>query len=307
MKKVIITGGTGAIGIAFIKKCIQSQTEIFVLCHKNSKRIENIPRHPLVKVIEMNLNELCKVTENDIGCFDTFYHLGWEGTFGCTRNDMKLQIKNIQYTVEAVELAQRLGCHTFIGVGSQAEYGRYNGILTPDTRTKPENGYGMAKLCAGQMSRQICKDKGIKHIWTRVLSVYGPYDGLESMVISSILKMLKGEKASFTKGEQKWDYLYCSDAAEALFLLGDYGADGKTYCIGSGKARQLKEYIYCMRDEINPDLPIGIGDLAYAENQVMHLQADIADLKADTGFKPRIDFKEGIKHTIDWVREMGLK
>ena len=55
--------------------------------------------------------------------------------------------------MDAVNLAHRLGCEFFIGAGSQAEYGRVEGKLNAQVPTNPENGYGMAKLCAGQMSR----------------------------------------------------------------------------------------------------------------------------------------------------------
>lgn len=52
------------------------------------------------------------------------FHFGWMGTTGAARNDMDLQCRNIAYTIDAVRLAQRFGCKTFIGAGSQAEYGR---------------------------------------------------------------------------------------------------------------------------------------------------------------------------------------
>lgn len=72
----------------------------------------------------------------------------WRG-----RNDMPAQIENIRYTIDAVRTAAAMGCRVFVGTGSQAEYGRVDGVLRADTPTNPENGYGMAKLCAGQMSR----------------------------------------------------------------------------------------------------------------------------------------------------------
>lgn len=302
MKKVVITGPSGAIGIALIQKCIIEGIEVLALCHKHSKRITNIPMHPLVKIMEIELDDLPNINV-DNNSYDAFFHLGWEGTTGEARDDMLLQIKNIVYTIEAAKLAEKLGCKTFVGAGSQAEYGRHNGMLSPDEKTIPDSGYGMAKLCAGQMSRKICERTGMKHIWARIFSVYGPFDGAGSMVMSTITKMLKGEKCTFTKAEQNWDYIYSSDAANAIYVLAKKGKSGKTYCVGCGQARQLKEYIYQIRDGIDPNISVGIGELAYAEKQVMYLQADISTLMDDTGFEPRVDFKEGIGKTIKWVRE----
>ena len=46
----------------------------------------------------------------------------------------------------------------------------------------------------------------------------------------------------------------------------------------------------------------GIGKKDYAPNQVMHLEADISELTAYTGFKPVISFEEGLKRTINWIK-----
>lgn len=215
---------------------------------------------------------------------------------------MYLQNQNVRYTLDAAELAYRLGCTTFIGTGSQAEYGRVEGSLTPETPVHPENGYGMAKLCAGQMSRAICERLQMKHIWVRILSVYGPYDGAGSMVSSTIRTLMAGKHASFTPGEQRWDYLYSEDAARALCLLAENGISGRTYVLGSGRARPLKEYImeiYRAVGEVNSKAgSIGIGDLSYGEKQVMHLEADLGQLVQDTGFKPQVSFEKGIRETI---------
>lgn len=233
---------------------------------------------------------------------DAFYHFAWDGTFGNYRNDMYLQNQNIKYALEAVDAAAILGCGTFVGSGSQAEYGRYEGKLNADVPAFPDNGYGMAKLCAGQMTRIWCEKKGIRHIWPRILSVYGPYDGSNTMIMNVIGKILKGERASCTKGEQTWDYLYSKDVAKMLYLLGILGVSGKIYCLGSGIAKPLREYIEIMRDIINPDAEIGFGDVEYSEKQVMHLCADISELQKDTGYVNEFDFEEGIKETIMWYK-----
>ena len=81
------------------------------------------------------------------------------------------------------------------------------------------------------------------------------------------------------------------------------GVSGKTYCIGSCKIRKLREYITIMRDTIDEKLPLGIGEVPYAEKQVMHLCADITELKKDTGFEPRYSFESGIAETIEWVKK----
>lgn len=302
IKNVIITGPTGSIGTALTDKLTSENIEVYAICRANSKRIDNLPKALNVHVIECDLSELAQVRSQLPQQCDVFFHFGWAGTFGNIRNDMYLQNKNIRYTLDAVELAKECGCHTFIGAGSQAEYGRVEGMLDAKTPAFPENGYGMAKLCAGQMSRVKCQEYGIRHVWTRILSVYGPYDGENTMVMSTIHKLLNGEKPVFTPGEQMWDYLYSKDAAGLFYAIARKGIDGKVYCVGGGKAKPLAEYIGDIRNAINPELELGIGELPYNDKQVMYLCANTEELIADTGYQYKYSFEEGIKETIEWYK-----
>lgn len=303
MKRVIITGPTGAIGMALIQKCIETGTEVTAVCHRGSARIARIPVSGMVKVVECDNSELKTLPDRLDGEYDAFFHFAWACTAGEGRNDMRAQTENICHTMDAVEAAARLGCRCFIGAGSQAEYGRVEGRLSADTPVFPENGYGIAKLCAGQMSRLRCGQLGIRHIWFRILSVYGKYDGEQTMVMSSIRKMLDGETPEYTPAEQMWDYLYSEDAALAIYLAAQKGRDGAVYCLGSGQALPLREYIEMIRDEVDPALPLTFGAKPYGEKQVMYLCADITDLQRDTGFTPQVGFREGICKTVEWVKE----
>ena len=316
MRRVIITGPTGAIGMALINLFEQAGLQVIAVVREASERKKQIQESEKVILVECALADMKelpdRVTRAMERCgwdhnitIDTFYHFAWAGAFGDGRNDMFLQNSNITHSLEAVDAAARLGCKTFIGAGSQMEYGRYEGKLNADVPVFPENGYGMAKLCAGQMTRIQCEKYGIRHIWTRILSVYGPYDGKGTLIMSLIASLLEGSRFLCTKGEQQWDYLYAKDAARIMFLLGEKGVHGKVYVVGSGSARPLKEYIEIIRNIISPELPVGYGEVAYSDKQIMYLCADIEELVRDTGFKEEYSFETGIKETIDYQVEKG--
>lgn len=299
----VITGPTGAIGTALVRRMIQDDVQVYAVVRPGSRRLSTLPEHPNVHIVQLDVSELARLPEFIPAGADAFYHLAWRNTEQTGRNNVPAQISNISFAVEAVWAAAALGCKVFIGAGSQAEYGWSDGILRPDTPCFPRLAYGMAKLCAGQMSRLECQNLKIDHIWTRFLSVYGPGIGMDSVITSVIQQLLDGEKPSLTEGSQIWDYLFADDAAEAAYLLGEYGVSGKTYVIGSDSARPVKEYIEILRDAVDPTLPLGFGEKPYAPQQLMHLEADISELQADTGFRPKTDFAEGMRIMVDWMRE----
>ncbi len=305
-KTAIVTGATGMIGTALLECLIDEGYEVIAVTRPDSKRNGNLPAGRIVHNVKLSIEDYSSLTSavksTGIKKADLFFHLAWSGTYGESRNDMDIQTANIKASVEAVRAAAELGCTAFLGAGSQAEYGRVeNGKkLAGDTPCHPETGYGIAKLCAGQMTRVEAKNLGIKHIWTRILSVYGPHDGLQTMVMSGITKMVSGERPLYTKGEQVWDYIYCKDAARALYLAALKGTDGAVYPIGSGEPRLLKDYIKAIRDAVEPSLEIDFGDIPYCPGQVMYLCADISALKTDTGFSPEYTFEQGIRETVEW-------
>lgn len=303
IQTAVVTGPTGAIGIALCEKLLRENVTVYAVCRPGSSRIKDLPKAAALHVVECDAKELATLPQKMEGVsVDAFFHFAWAHTIGQGRNDMPAQIENIQSTIDAVRAAKALGCRVFLGAGSQAEYGRVEGLLKSDTPAFPENGYGMAKLCAGQMSRVEAKALDIDHVWVRILSVYGPHDGPMTMISGTIRKLLAGERPALTAGIQRWDYLYAGDAADAFYLAACHGRNGAVYPLGSGQAMPLKDYIIQMRDAIDPALPLGLGEVPYGPLQVMHLQADISALQADTGFAPKTPFAEGIRRTMDWVK-----
>ena len=152
IRSAVITGSTGAVGTALCQELAQNGITVYAVCRPASQRTDNVPKHPLIHKVLCDLGEIKKLPQLIGSSVDAFFHLGWAHTIGSGRNDMSAQIRNITHTVDAVQAAAALGCQVFIGAGSQAEYGPVNDISRPETPCNPTNGYGIAKLCAGQMS-----------------------------------------------------------------------------------------------------------------------------------------------------------
>lgn len=302
----IVTGGTGVTGTALVRYLLKQGVYVTALVRPGSLRKRYLPEDDKrLTIIDWGMENYKESSmlfkENK---YDVFFHLAWDGSMGKqkedNRNNMYLQHQNTLYMLDAVELCRKVNCKNFVVTGSQAEYGRCDGKISEQTRECPENGYGIAKLCAGQMTRIMCRNYGIRHIWARLFSVYGPYDGTHSLIDTSVKKLLKGESPEYTKGEQLWDYLYSFDAAKALFLLSEKGRDGEVYCVANGSPKILKNYIEIMHRVVNPNISPRLGVIPYGSSQVMSLVADINKLKEHVGFEPEYTFEMGIEEIKQW-------
>lgn len=297
MNKIVVTGATGCVGSAIVRRALAQGMEVTCIVHEGSKRLSNLPQDEKVKIVECNLSDYASLQLGE--GYDTFIHMAWEKTFGASRDDAEVQMRNIQYTLDACHLAKRCGCQVFVGAGSQAEYGVQSVDLTPDLPVNPESGYGIAKYAAGKLSAMLCKSLGIRQNWVRILSVYGPNDG-ENTLISYIIRELKaGRSPELTKCEQIWDYLYADDAADAILAIAERGGNCKTYPLGSGEGRKLSEYIGIIRKIINPEIALKYGAKEYYLHQPMYLVANIDELIRDTGWHPNFSFVEGLKKIIN--------
>ena len=72
--------------------------------------------------------------------------------------------------------------------------------------------------------------------------------------------------------------------------------------LGSMDGRVLKDYIEIIKNKIDGDAELGYGEVPYGKEQIMHLEADIAELTKDTGGVPEISFEEGIEKAIGWIK-----
>lgn len=296
IKSIIVTGATGAVGSAVVRRALAKGLRVTCIVHQGSKRLGNLPQDVNLKIVECNLSDYKDLHLE--GQYDAFIHLSWEKTFGASRDDAEVQTRNIQYTLDAVHLAHRCGCTVFVGAGSQAEYGVQSVDLTTDLSVRPESGYGIAKYAAGKLSAMLCKSLGMRQCWVRILSVYGPNDGENSLISYLIREFKAGNSPQLTKCEQMWDYLYADDAGEAILAVAEKGVDGKAYPLGSGNGRRLSDYVNEIREVINPDVEVQFGAKEYYPHQPMHLVADISELTEDTNWVPKAVFGQSIKNLI---------
>ena len=291
MNKIVVTGATGMIGIAIIEEALKQNIKVVCIIHKNSTRILNIPDSYNIQIIKADLSEYEYLIPVITDC-DAIIHLACDKTFGSSRDDVDIQVKNIQYTLDAVRLAKKMSCSVFVGAGSQAEYGPVSCDLTSSTPTNPESGYGIAKYTAGKLSSLLCNQLDMRQNWVRILSIYGKNDAAHTLISYVIDELKEGNSPELTKCEQTWDYLNCEDAAKGILAIAKSGINGKAYPLGSGNGKKLSEYIEIIKNIINPEIKIKYGLKDYYPHQPMHLVADISELTQDTGWIPKISFED---------------
>lgn len=303
-ERVLITGANGFIGSHLVKRYLSEGVQVMIVVRDSSNMQRLSGFESQISILRSSMNNIATQQEKILEFApQVVFHLAWSGGNSSTFvNDPNQYYKNISGSLELIRLAYLSGTQRFIGFGSVVEYGVPEVPCSERQIPKPLNLYGKAKLALWDMTRELCAANGMSLAWVRPFWLFGEADDPLRLIPLVTRQFLNRESPKLTAGEQLWDYLYIKDALEALMRLGqNYGAIG-VFNLGSGKAYPLSEIVTFIRDQINPQLSTGLGEIPYASNQIMHLQADISRLTQAVGWTPHHSIWDGLRLTIDSSR-----
>ncbi len=295
--KVFLTGATGGIGSFVAEALLQKGFQVAALVRQSS--VEALKNTESFQRIQGDLTEISLI-EDDFARFkpDIIIHLGWVGVDQKEKNNAT-QMSNLKAAVDLLRLAKTHGVKTFIGMGSESEYGVQNRKLSEAAQTLPLTNYAVAKLATGLLCEKICHDSKINFVWLRLFSSYGPRDRAGSLMSLLIKSLLSHQSMPLSRCEQVWDYTFVKDIARLFAMIAQDPKEGGFFNLGGGQACQLKDVVLKIADIIGEGKELlDFGARAYAPNQMMHLEADISKLQKVYGWSPKVSLEQGLTETI---------
>lgn len=302
MKNAIVTGGTGFIGGWLVQELLNNDYDVTVIVRRRTKLLPEIQNNPKVHVIEKNITDIEVRDFKANKEYDVFFHLGWGGVTPKYKNDVSVQLDNIAMSLHAIEIAGEIKCKRFIASGTVAEYALCDGVIDVNAKQSPNDIYGAAKASAYYFLEVRARQLNQPFIWVVIPSTFGERRHDNNIITYTIRSLLNGYKPKYGNLQQMWDFLYVGEVVRAIRLIGESGRTEMIYGIGSGKYETLGAYIKRIRDLINPELELGIGEIPAMSTKTFSSCVNIDDLKRDTGFMPSVTFDEGIKKTIEYLK-----
>lgn len=300
MENVLVTGGTGFIGSAVVECLIKNKKNVYILT-KEEKELSHIREKKIkdAQCIFIDLKNIRDLKSTGIQV-DTCYHFAWDGIAGQALSNIERQYNNIKYCYELEKTLSQIGCKRFIGAGS---FGQLE-LKHKKCLTDKEKYYKCAKDACEDFCKTYSYELGIDFLWPLITNCYGAGEESNRFINTMVKELLMGNDFPVSEGNHFYDFVYIDDVAEAFYLIGEYGKVGKRYVIGSGEAKRHRDWIEPVPSYLHSKGKLRFGEYTFSGVFMEKCDYDISELSKDTGYRPKVSFKDGITKTAKYILKM---
>ena len=220
---------------------------------------------------------------------------------------------NIDATVNLLVAARDAKVKRVVYAASSSAYGDTPTLpKREDMQPNPISPYAVAKLASEYYMTAFCRCYGLETVSLRYFNIFGPRQDPTSpysgVLAKFITQMLKGQQPTiFGDGTQSRDFTFVDNAVEANLLACKAPAaevTGRVFNVATGRRVDLNETFRILKT-----LTGYKGEAKYGPERagdVKHSLADLSRAEKHLGYKPKVNFEEGLRRTIEWYREAGV-
>lgn len=295
MKKVLVTGGTGFIGVPVVNELVKRGYEVHLVSPFDETTGQ---AHQIHQLSLMDYGKLSKFLQAHK--FEGLVHLAWFTGAKCHSSDV-----NVDWTLASLHLLQGFvqnGGRKFLGAGSVSEYDFSHGYLQENkTPLTSPSIYGQCKASLFNIGGIYCQQNSVDFKWARIFNLYGPKEKTTRLMPSVMISMLKGEDVKVSDCVKVQDYLHVYDTARGIVDLFDSQVQGAVN-ISSGLPVRLRTIV-----ERIAELTAFKGKILWGSIPISFEDPFVAGsnerLVREVGWTQQIDLNAGLQMTIDWWKD----
>lgn len=302
MKTAVVTGATGFIGGALTRLLLQEGVHVYAVGRNHAKmnelcKLGNIT--PVFADFSKYVELKQQIQEEKI---DVFFHCAFSGGFGGDAlKDYALQLKNTEYTCDAVKSAIDLGAKRFVFASTVNVIEVRSMLERADVVPRYTCIYSAAKLAAEQIGKTLAGHNGMGFCTALIAMPYGEGNIAPTLPNIVMKQLAQGIAPKLIEGNHLYDLIYIEDVARGLYAIGRRGERFKSYYLGHRRLKTFRALITEVGEAISPETTLKFGEYPDAPAMDYSL-VDLDALYRDTGFECRADLRESTLKTVEWLR-----
>lgn len=307
--RYLVTGGAGFIGSHIVEELVRRGHHVIVLDDLSSGKEANLS--PVREKIELRTESITRLDAVQLACArcDYVIHLAARTSVPRSVQDpLETNCVNIDGTLNVLLAARDCGARRFVYAASSSAYGETPTLPKLETMpASPISPYGITKYVGELYAQVFGRVYGLENVSLRFFNVFGPrqdpssqYSGVLSRFM---LALIEGKQpVVYGDGEQSRDFTYVANIVDAVLRACEVkDVSGMVFNGGTGARITLNEVLQQLAKITGTTVrakyePERTGD-------IRHSQADTSLACARLGYRPLVDFPEGLRRTWEWYKE----
>jgi dTDP-glucose 4,6-dehydratase len=312
-KKVLVTGAGGFIGSHLTEALIETGAAVRAFVRYNSRNhwgyLEELPRQKKseIEVISADLRDFQAVSRA-VKDMEVVFHLGALIGIPYSLNyPFDVVATNITGTLNVLQASLEQNVSRIIHTSTSEVYGTAQYTPIDEKHPlQPQSPYAASKVAADKLAESFYRAYNLPVSILRPFNTFGPRQSLRAVIPTIATQLLEGEKLLLGNLEPRRDFTYVADTVNGFIqLAGKPKVEGEVFNLGTGRDISVREMIELISKALGVEARVEIDAARRRGNQleVMQLLSDNSKAANILGWKPSLTLEEGIRRTVDWVKE----
>ena len=287
VSRVLITGANGFIGSHLVSEMMAADIPITAIVRPSSN-VEILKKLKCYNIISTtNYSDSSLIRQLSVSKPEYLIHCAWDN-----KNSSDVII-NMKILLNSLELANKLKCKGFVGIGSYEEYGDLRTNLVEELTPNPNTLFGKLKLASCLTTLTFCKNSNINGSHVRLSIPYGVTNSKNWSIPDIVDSFNRNDSPKIRNSNDRYDFIHVSDVARGIISLINKEANG-IYNIACGESEKIQNLVNMIKTELKSDIiPKYLNN--YIENDI---NLNISKISNKTGWKPSISIWDGISMLI---------
>ncbi|MFN8545912.1 MAG: SDR family oxidoreductase [Candidatus Binatia bacterium] len=304
-KLYVVTGGAGFIGSNIVDALVRRGDRVRVFDDFSTGRRENLAGASGVEVVEGDLRDPAAVRRAVAGADGVFHEAALRSVPRSVDDPLSSNEVNVTGTLNLLMACREAKVRRVVYASSSSVYGDDPTLPKVETMpTRPVSPYAVSKLAAEHYCHVFARLYGVETVSLRYFNVFGPRQNPESKY-SAVIPRFLDQALQHTPleihgdGEQSRDFSYIDNVVDGnLRAMDTAGVSGESFNVACGSRHSLLAIAAAIEAFLGR--PVARQHVESRAGDVRHTQADIAKAERLLGYRPLVDFSDGMRRTCEY-------